>query len=434
MSDRNGHTGPLAGVRIVEFSEIIAGPFGGMLLADMGADVIKVEPPTGEPWRGFQPLGLREGRGYISLNRGKRGITLDLNTPEARAVAHELARRADVIIINYRPDVAKKLGIDYETLSRENPRLIYCDNTAFGRKGPYAHRPGYDIIAQALTGLMAAEGRREESGVPLLNAIPSADLSTGLAIAWSVCAALYARERTGRGQMIATSLMASALAIQNTRLMSIEATDTERREEALAKVNELRQQGAPYKQQLETMAGVRPVIGNIYYRVFQTADGFLAVGCLSTPLRKKLLAATGLHDDRVGKRPEEIDVTDPAMIAYCKALVAQAEQLFLTKRTEEWLRVMDQHGVPAGPVRFTEELLDDPQVIENGYITSVDHPLMGPVRMAGPMVQMSETPLSARGPSPTLGQHTDEVLREIGYDDARIHDLRTCGALGGSLE
>src|SRR5581483_5546291 len=293
MTDTNGHTGPLAGVRIVEFSEIIAGPFGGMLLADMGADVIKVEPPTGEPWRGFQPLGLREGRGYISLNRGKRGITLDLNTPEARAVAHELARRADVIIINYRPDVAKKLGIDYETLSRENPRLIYCDNTAFGRKGPYAHRPGYDIIAQALTGLMSCEGRREESGVPLLNAIPSADLSTGLAIAWSVCAALYARERTGRGQMIATSLMASALAIQNTRLMSIEATDTERREAALAKVNELRQRGAPYKEQLETMAGVRPVIGNIYYRVFQTADGFLAVGCLSTPLRKKLLAATG---------------------------------------------------------------------------------------------------------------------------------------------
>jgi formyl-CoA transferase len=424
------HPGPLAGVKVLEFSEIIAGPFGGMLLADMGADVIKLEPLHGDPWRAFQPLGLREGRGYISLNRGKRGMAVALDTPEGRRIAGELAARTDVVVINYRPDVAAKLGIDYATLSATNPRLIYCDNTAFGRKGPYAHRPGYDLIAQALTGLMSVEGRREESGVPLMNALPSADITTGIAIAWGVCAALYVRERTGRGQFISTSLMASALAIQNTRLMSIEATDTEPREAALARVEDLRRQGAPYKQQLDVMNNVRPAHGNIYYRCFQTSDGFLAVGCLSTPLRRKLLGAIGMDDWRVGKRPEDIDYADPAVLDYCRSLVSQAEALFETKTSEEWLPILDAAGVPAGVVRFTEELLDDPQVLANGYIASVEHPLMGPVRMAGPMVQMSETPLAAQVASPTLGEHTDDVLRELGYDDARIGALREGGVIG----
>ena len=428
--DANGHSGPLAGVKVLEFSEIIAAPFGGMLLADMGADVIKIEPPAGDPWRAFQPLGLREGRGYISLNRGKRGMAVDLNTAEGRQIVQELAARSDVVIINYRPDVAAKLGIDYKTLSAGNPRLVYCDNTAFGRRGPYAHRPGYDLIAQALTGLMSVEGRREESGVPMMNALPSADLSTGVAIAWGVCAALYSRERTGRGQCISTTLMGSALAIQNTRLMSIEAVDTEPRETALAKINELRHGGGSYKEQLAVIAGVRPAIGNIYYRCFQTSDGFVAVGCLSTPLRRKLIAALGVADWRLGKRPEEINASDPDVLAFCAELVAEAEALFVAKTTDEWLRVLDEAGVPAGPLQYTEELLEDPQVLENGFIVSVDHPLMGPVRMAGPMIQMSETPLAAVRPSPTLGEHNDEVLAELGYDAARIESLRAAGTLG----
>ena len=376
-------------------------------------------------------MGLREGRGYISLNRGKKGITLDLNHAEAREIAQQLAKRADVVIINYRPDVSAKLGIDYETLSATNPRLIYCDNTAFGRKGPHAHRPGYDLIAQALTGLMTVEGRREESGMPLVNGLPSADISTGIAIAWGISAALYARERTGRGQHISTSLMASALMIQNTRFMSIEAVDTEVRESALAKINDLRQQNAPYKEQLDVIAGVRPAFGNIYYRCFQTGDGFIAVGCLSTPLRLKLLAATGMKDWRVGMRPDDIDYTDASVLKRAKDLVAEAEALFMSKSTVEWLSLLDAGGVPAGSLRFTEELLEDPQVLENGYITNMDHPLMGPIRMSGPMIQMSDTPLAPQGPSPTLGQHTDEVLREeLGYDDARIATLREAGALG----
>jgi formyl-CoA transferase len=400
----------------------------------MGADVIKVEPPAGDPWRGFQPLGLREGRGYISLNRGKRGIAVDLTTPEGREIIHKLVPQMDVIIINYRPDVAAKLGIDYETLSAVNERLIYCDNTAFGRKGPYAHRPGYDIIAQAVTGLMSVEGRQEPGGAPLLNALPAADLTTGMAIAWGICAALYARERTGRGQCISTTLMGSALAIQNTRLMSIEAVDTEPRETALAKIQELRENGGSYKDQLAVITNVRPAHGNIYYRCYKTVDGFVAVGCLSTPLRKKLLGATGMSDWRVGKKPEEIDYSDAEVLRYCEQLVKEAEALFASKTTADWLKALDAAGVPAGPLRFTEELLEDPQVLENEFITSVDHPLMGPVRMAAPMLQMSETPLAPQGPSPTLGEHTDEVLRTLGYDDAAIESLREHGVLGARVE
>jgi formyl-CoA transferase len=432
--ESNGHQGPLAGVRVIEFSEIIAAPFGGMLLSDMGADVIKVEPPAGDPWRGFQPLGLREGRGFISLNRGKRGIAVDLGTGEGREIAHRLCATADVVIVNYRPDVAAKLGIDYATLGANNERLIYCDNTAFGRRGPYAHRPGYDIIAQAVTGLMSVEGRQDEGGVPLLNALPAADISTGLAIAWGVCAALFVRERTGRGQCINTTLMSSALTIQGTRLMRIEATDGEQRDTAMARVTQMRQESAPYKKQLEVITNVHPVIGNIYYRCYRTVDGFIAVGCLSTPLRLKLLKAIGMDDWRIGMRPTDIDANDPEVQQRGKALVAEAEAIFAAKTTAEWARVLDDAGVPAGPVKFTEELLEDAQALENGFIASFDHPLLGPVRMAGPMIQMSATPLAVQGSSPTLSQHTDEVLRDLGYDSDRIAALHAAGVLGAEPE
>src|SRR6202795_555796 len=180
--------GPLAGIRILEFSEIIAAPFAGMLLSDMGADIIKVEPPEGEPWRLFAQFIPTESRTFMSLTRGKRGLTLDLSKPEATEVVQKLVADMDVVTVNYRPDVSTKLGIDYETLSAINPRLIYCDNTAFGRKGPQSHRPGYDIIVQGASGVMAIEGKMLE-GVPTLTTIPIADYSTGIMMAWAICAA-----------------------------------------------------------------------------------------------------------------------------------------------------------------------------------------------------------------------------------------------------
>ena len=193
--------GALEGVRVVEFSQIIAAPFCGMLLSDMGADVIKVEPPEGEPWRVFAQFIPLESKTFISLNRGKRSLPLDLTKPEGQRIAQQLAARADVVIVNYRPDVPAKMGIDYETLAALNPRLIYCENTAFGRRGPDSYRPGYDIVIQAMTGLMAANNKTL-NGVPQVPPLAAADFATGITMAWAICAALYARERTGRGQKI----------------------------------------------------------------------------------------------------------------------------------------------------------------------------------------------------------------------------------------
>lgn len=432
MPDTNGQRpGPLEGVRVLEFSEIIAAPFCGMLLADMGADVIKVEPPGGEPWRGAQPLGLKESRWFISLNRGKRGVTLDLQQPEGREIAWKLADRADVVIVNYRPDVSEKLGIDEATLRSRNPRLIYCDNTAFGRRGPWAHRPGYDIIAQAVTGLMTLEGK-SQNGVPQVNTLPAADYSTGLAMAWGICAALYVRERTGVGQRVDTTLLGSALAVQTSRFLSVEAVDTEPRTNALNRLRQLRAEGAGYEAQLEVIKNVRPVLGNIYYRCYQTADGFIAVGALSTPLRRKVLEVLGMDDRRLGKPPP--DPNDPEEVRYGEELVQRAEAIVRQRPTAEWLERFDRAGVPVGPVMFTEELLEDPQVLANGLVAQVEHPLLGPVRMVGTPIQMTETPLRVRGCSPLLGQHNEEILAELGYSPEAIAALRARGVINGAIE
>src|SRR5581483_8654451 len=210
--------GALDGVRVIEFSQIIAAPFCGQLLAEMGADVIKVEPPGGEPWRTFAQFIPFESKTYIGLNRGKRSLPLDIMQPEARAIVHRLVSDADVVIVNYRPDVPARAGIDYETLSAINPRLVYCENTAFGRKGPDANRPGYDIIIQAMSGLMAAD-TKVVNGIPQVPSLAAADFSTGLAMAWAICAALFARERTGRGQKVEAALLSTALAIQSSAFL-----------------------------------------------------------------------------------------------------------------------------------------------------------------------------------------------------------------------
>ena len=240
-------SGPLEGVRFLEFSEVIAAPFAGMLMADVEADVIKVEPPWGESWRLLRQFIPLESRLYIAVNRGKRSLPLDLSRPQGREVLHKLVPDTDVVIVNYRPDACVKLGIDYSSLSQTNPRLIYCENTAFGTRGPQATLPGYDIIVQAMSGLMVAEGKTE-NGAPLHIFTPVVDVATGLAMAWAVCAALYARERTGIGQRIEASLLATALAMQGSRFLSVEAVDGEAQGSLLEELDILQNQGRTYEE------------------------------------------------------------------------------------------------------------------------------------------------------------------------------------------
>ena len=420
-------TGPLAGTRILEFSEIIAGPFGGMLLSDMGADIIKVEPPEGEPWRLFAQFVPTESRSFISLNRGKRSLTLDLAKPEAREVVRRLVPDMDVVLVNYRPDVAAKLSIDYETLSTMNPRLIYCDNTAFGRKGPQAHRPGYDLIVQGLSGLMALEGKNQD-GVPLMNALPAADVSTGIMMAWSVCAALFHRERTGRGQKIETTLLGSALAVQTSTFQVVESADLEWRQRLLERLSQARTDGQSYEELRQARLDIRPLRATaLYYRVYKTKDYYVVVGCLSEPLRKKLCDALGIEDKRIGN--PEWDPTTPEAREYAKALTKEVEAILRERTTDEWLKLFDEKGVPAGPFKFIEELMDDPQVLANDLQVEVEHSLVGTVRMVGPPLQMSETPLQVQGPSPALSEHTDEVLSSLGYSGEEIASMREAGVI-----
>lgn len=422
--------GPLDGVRVLEFTEIIAGPFSGMLLSDMGADVIKVEPPWGEPWRFVQPFIPNESKQFMGLNRGKKSLTLDLTKPEAREVIYKLIPDMDVVIINSRPDVPYNLGIDYETLSGIAPNLIYCENTAFGRQGPHSSRPGYDIIAQAMTGLMAAEDKIA-NGVPLqVQSSPLADFSTAMTMAWSICAALYSRERTGKGQKIETTLLGTALALQTMRFMQVDLVDQERTDEFLESLALLRDAGTPYEgvQQhyLDTFDPGRRRLGNAYYRTYQAKDGVLAVGCLSDPLRKRMIDVLGLEDIRF---QPNYDMNSEATREFNLQLVAQVEQLFLQKTVSEWLELLDGAGVPAGPVRFVEELLQDEQVLSNGLVVELEHSLAGRVTMVGPILKMTETPLLAQSASPALGEDTTDILYGLGYKPDDLAVLREKGAI-----
>ena len=419
--------GPLDGVKVVEFTEIIAGPFAGMLLADMGAEVIKVEPPWGDPWRGTQPISPTESRVFMAYNRGKRSITLDLTTDAAQAVLARLIPRMDVAIVNYRPDVAAKLGVDYEALAALNPRLIYCENTAFGRQGPDSYRPGYDMILQAMTGIMTAESKVSDGAPVHVVSSPFVDTSAGICLAWCVCAALYHRERTGRGQKVETTLLGLALAMLGMRFVEIESLDREKLTATLESLTALREAGVPYPELLKIYEADHPVTpGNIYYRSYQTADGVVSLGCLSDPLRKRLLETLGLTDIRFDP---DYDPRSEEAAAFGEKLIRQAEEVFLQRTAAEWLALLDERGIPAGPVRFIEEVFDDPQVQANDLVAELEHRDAGPLRMVGPLAKFSETPLTAT-PPPALGEHTDEVLDELGFAPEEIGKWRDEGALG----
>ena len=419
--------GPLHGVKIVEFTEIIAGPFAGMLLSDMGAEVIKVEPPWGDPWRIVQAFSPTESRPFIAYNRGKRSLILDLTTDAARDILRRLIPQTDVALVNYRPDVAAKLGVDYETLSALNPKLIYCENTAFGRQGPDSHRPGYDLIIQAMSGLMVAEGK-VDGGLPQhIVSTPLVDTAAGICLAWCVCGALYSRERTGQGQKVETTLLSLALALMGMRFVEVASLDKEPFGQTLESLAAMRQAGLPYADLLQVYNSDHPVTpGNIYYRTYQTADGVIAVGCLSDPLRRRLLDTLGLQDLRF---EPDYDPSSDAAAAFGEELTRQAEAVFLQRSAAEWLAVLEERGVPAGPVRFVEELFDDAQVQANGLVAELEHRDAGKVRMVGPLANFSETPLEASAP-PALGEHTDEILRELGYAPEEITGYRNGGALG----
>ncbi|MDA1256488.1 MAG: CoA transferase [Chloroflexi bacterium] len=424
-------TGPLDGVRVVEFSEIIAAPVSGVLLSDLGADVIKVEPPWGDPWRdGGGRFAEHESRAFIAVNRGKRSIQLDLTTDDGRAAAHRLVKTADIVVTNHRPDVPAKLGIDYDTLSGVNPGLIYCEASAYGLKGPYAGGPGYDVLAQGFSGIIPSEGIMWR-GVPrMIRATPFVDFTTGYAIVQSVCAALYYREKTGQGQKIGTSLLANALTLQSGHLARIPGNPTQPQRWHDDDLPVLESAGMPYGEINDLYNETRwfPSALLIYYRPYQTADALIAIACLSEPLRKRMADCVGFTDRRFDPG---YDLEAPESVAFADRLLVEVEELMRGKSSEEWLRLFHAAGVPAMPVQFVEGLLENEQVIANDLVIEQDHHAGGKMQLVGPLSNWSKSPPEAKRPSPALGEHTGEVLAELGYSAEEIAALLESGAALG---
>ncbi|MFP6679657.1 MAG: CoA transferase [Dehalococcoidia bacterium] len=417
--------GPLEGVRVIEFSEIIAGPVGGMLLADFGADVIKVEPPWGDPWRSTSPgpTGPNESRGFIAVNRGKRSIRVDLTKSGGRSVVHRLVEQADVIVLNHRPDVPAKLGIDYDTLSAINPKIIYCEVTAYGRLGPNRELPGYDVIVQAITGMMTSEGH-DVDGLPrAVNVSPVSDMAAGYAIMMSVSAALYYREKTGKGQKIENSLLQNSLRMQQSSLTQVDDFPTPRQIWRDQDLPVLKEAKVPFS---EIYAMYRDQRYNpefaAYYQPYETKDWVISIGCLSNPLRKKMADAMGVHDIRFDPG---YDRESPQSVTFAEGLIVTYRDLFKTKTTDDWMKLLTEAGVPCGRMSFIEEMVYDEQALANGMIVETKHTVSGNVRGPGPLSTMSESPLEITRAAPAFGEHTDEILREAEYSDEEIKTLKS---------
>ena len=375
-------TGPLAGVRVVELAHIMAGPACGLMLADMGADVIKVEKPGGDDSRRFLPPEIEgESAAFMMMNRNKRGIVLDLKDRDDRAAFLALIREADILIENHRKGTMERLGLGPEVLEAENPALVHVEISGFGRTGPYAERGGFDLIAQGMSGLMSITG--EGPGRPPVKVgAPVSDITAGLLAAMGAVAAYTHRLKTGKGQRVDTSLFEAG--IVHTYWQSAIAFATGE---------------AP-----GPMGSAHPL--NAPYQAFATSDGWICVGAANQRNWERLLGL--IEAPELGQDPRFASNRD--RMVNLEALEAALNEVFVNRSTAEWLEVMEAGGLPAGPVLDVRQMHADPQTRARAMVVEVQHPQAGRVETLGLPVKFSATPGGVRRPAPRLGEHTSEVL------------------------
>jgi len=396
MTDAPPPRGPLAGVTVLDLSRVLSGPFCTMFLADMGARVIKIEHPVrGDDTRHWgPPFVAGESAYFLSINRNKESVALDFKHAEGRRVLDALVARADVLVENFRPGTLDRLGLGYEQLAAAHPRLVYCSISGFGRHGPKRDRPGYDAVVQAEGGLMSITGPGD--GSPYRLGVAIADLVTGMLAAQGILLALLARHDTGRGQLVDLAMLDSTAAMLT------------------------------YQAGIYFMTGRTPVrMGNRHptiapYETFATADGELVLSVGNDDQWRRFCRAAGL--DALGT--DERFATNGARVDHYDELGPILVDRLRTRTRAEWIATLDAAGVPCGAVKSVAEVVADEQLRLREMIVEMHHPTVGPMRALGVPVKLSDTPGGVRTPPPVLGQHTDAVLQELGFDEAAIDRLR----------
>ena len=389
----------LAGVGVLEFTQVMAGPFCAMLLGDLGADVIKVEPPGGDTTRRMGQRQGMESTGYWAVNRNKRGIVLNLKDRRAQDITRTLVRQADVVVENYRPGVMAGFGLDYDSLRQEQPGLIYASVSGFGSTGPYAHKGGFDLVAQGMSGIMSVTG--EDGRPPVKCGIPVTDLGAGLFAEQAILAAYIHRLKTGEGQYIDTSLLEAGVA-----LSVWEST------------------------QYFSTGGIPEPMGSAHrmsapYQAIRCADGYINLGAANTRTWEKFAHAIG--------RPELVDrpeyAEDGLRVQNRHQLTREIEAVTTQQPRSHWLAVLEEIGVPCGPISNYAEVFADPHIQARGMVQEMEHPVGGTVQVLGPAAKLSETPVQLARRSPLYGEHTAEVLAEIGWTQAEIQELEKAGVI-----
>ena len=394
---------PLQGIRVIDFSQILAGPFCTMLLADMGADVVKVEKPNGgDDTRRYGPPFIEgESAAFLTLNRNKRSIVLDLKSEQGLGVVRRMLADADVMLHNFRPGVVERMGLGYADVSALNPAIVYCAVSGFGATGPYSQRAGFDLVAQGMSGLMSINGFPDAP--PAKVGVPMADLNTGMFCAYGILTAYINRLATGKGQHVDASLLESGMAYTLYESATYFATG-----EVAGPLGSAHRMIAPYQ-------------------AFATQDGYINIGAANQNNWERMCRAVGrddlLDDARFASNPERM--------VNIQSLTPIMEETFRTQTTAHWVEVLERAGVPCGPIYNIEQVYADPHVQSRDMAVELQHPKAGGIRNIGVAVKLSDTPGSVRTPAPLLGQHTDDVLTEFGYSDADIAALRQSGALGG---